>query len=98
MLLYQNQIPYRYECGLQLGEHIIYPDFKIKHPFSGKPYYWEHFGQMDIPEYYNKACTKMQLYISNGYIPSINLITTFETQKHPLVAEDINRIIQTYFL
>ena len=74
MLLYQNKIPYRYECALQLGEHTIYP------------------------EYYNKACSKMQLYISHGYIPTINLITTFETQKHPLVAENVNRIIQTYFL
>ena len=98
MLLYQNKIPYRYECALQLGEETIFPDFKIRHPLTGKPYYWEHFGQMDVPKYYNRACSKMQLYISHGYIPSINLITTFETKNHPLVAEDVNQIIHTYFL
>lgn len=98
MLLYQNKIPYRYKCALQLGEHTIHPDFTTRHPSTGKHLYWEHFGQMDNPEYYNKACSKMQLYISHGYIPTINLITTFETQKHPLVAENVNKRIQTYFL
>ena len=97
MLLYQNQIPYRYECQLQLGDHIIYPDFTIRHPSTGKFYYWEHFGQMDNPEYYTKACSKIQLYISHGYIPTINLITTFETQKHPLVPDDVYHIIKHYF-
>ena len=97
MLLYQKKIPYRYEYQLQLGEHIVYPDFTLRHPSTGNFYYWEHFGQMDNPEYYTKACSKMQLYISHGYIPTINLITTFETQKHPLVPEDVNHIIEHYF-
>ena len=98
MLLYQNKIPYRYECALQIGNKKIFPDFKIRHPLTGKRYYWEHFGQMDVPKYYNKACSKINLYVSNGYVPSINLITTYETENHPLTTEEVNRIIHTYFL
>lgn len=97
MLLYQARLPYRYECQLLLGEKIIYPDFTIRHPVTGKFYYWEHFGQMDNPEYYPKACSKMQLYISHGIIPSINLITTFETSKAPLTSENVHTIIKQYF-
>lgn len=97
MLLYQEKIPYRYECQLVLGDKIIYPDFTIRHPITGKFYYWEHFGQMDNPEYFPKACSKMQLYISHGIIPSINLITTYETSEFPLASEDVLKIIKHYF-
>ncbi len=97
MLLYQTKTPYRYECQLLLGEKILYPDFTIRHPVTGKFYYWEHFGQIDNPEYYPKACSKIQLYISHGIIPSINLITTFETSKIPLTSEVVYKIIEHYF-
>ena len=62
MLLFQTRIPYRYECPIILGTHIIYPDFTIRHPITGKIFYWEHFGQMDNSEYYPKACDKLRLY------------------------------------
>jgi hypothetical protein len=51
LLLYTNQIPYRYECALQLGDLVFYPDFTIRHPATGETYYWEHFGLMDDPKY-----------------------------------------------
>lgn len=34
----------------------------------------------------------------NDIIPSIQLITTFETKKSPLTAENVERIVQQYFL
>lgn len=95
--LYMNKIPFRYECELQLGDSIIYPDFTIRHPKTGKVYYWEHFGMMDDMFYIKNACTKIQLYASHGVTPSQNLITTFETQKNPLSLDKINRIIEEYF-
>ena len=98
MLLYQAKIPYRYECQLVLGNDIFYPDFKIRHPLNGKRYYWEHFGQMDNPEYYPKACKKIQTYTSYGIIPSINLITPFETKDSPLTSDVVSKIIEHYFL
>lgn len=97
MALYMNKIPFRYECELQLGDSIIYPDFTIRHPKTGKVYYWEHFGMMDDMFYIKNACAKIQSYASHGITPSLNLITTFETQKNPLSLDKINRIIEEYF-
>lgn len=98
MFLYTNHIPFRYECALSLGETTIFPDFTILHPKTGDIYYWEHFGRMDEPSYYKNVAPKLQLYISHGIIPSINLITTYETQNNPLSSEIIDKIIHYYFL
>lgn len=98
MLLYTNKIPFRYECMLLLGEITIYPDFTIRHPKTGQIYYWEHFGMMDNPSYSKKVASKLDLYISNGFIPSIQLLTTYETKDSPLSSEVINKLITHYFL
>lgn len=98
MLLFIHKIPFRYECPLQLNEKIIYPDFTIRHPKTGEYYYWEHFGMMDDPTYSKSTYLKLQLYNSCGIIPSIQLITTYETSEHPLSAEQIEKIIEYYFL
>ena len=95
--LYTEKIPFRYECALQLGETTLYPDFTILHPKTGEIFYWEHFGMMDEPHYYNKAFPKLQLYASYGIVPSVNLITTYETKTHPLSSEVIEKIIEHYF-
>ena len=38
-MLHQYNIPFRYECLLSLGDIIYYPDFTIRHPTTGEPYY-----------------------------------------------------------
>ncbi|MDD6072986.1 MAG: ATPase [Clostridium sp.] len=96
--LFFQRIPFRYECALSLGEVTFYPDFTIRHPKSGQFFYWEHFGLMDSPSYSQNAFQKLQIYSSNGYIPTINLITTFETREYPLCTDTIDRIIEQYFL
>lgn len=97
MMLYKNKIPFRYEEKLILNGRIVYPDFAVRHPRTGVRYYWEHFGMMDDEEYCNHACDKIRLYCENGILPSINLITTYETKQHPLSMENVERIIQEYF-
>lgn len=97
-ILYANKIPFRYENLLQLGETILYPDFTIRHPKTGMLYYWEHFGLMDNPAYAQKACSKLQIYTSFGIIPSIQLITTYETKDNPISIDMIEKIIAYYFL
>lgn len=47
-------------------------------------------------DYMDHACDKIKLYCKNGIIPSINLITTYETQRHPLCVEKVESIIQEY--
>lgn len=98
MLLFKAKIPYRYESQLIIGNNLFFPDFTIRHPITEEYYYWEHFGQMDNPDYCKKACFKIQEYSLHGIIPSINLITTYETKDNPLTSDVINKIITHYFL
>lgn len=98
MFLHVHNIPFRYECALHLENATIYPDFTIRHPKSGDFYYWEHFGLMDNPSYAQNVPNKLRTYISNGIIPSINLITTYETQSNPLSTEAIENLVKYYFL
>lgn len=98
MILHINKIPFRYECALYLGEFTLFPDFTIKHPKTGEIFYWEHFGLMDDSNYSKNVCSKLQLYMSNGIIPSINLITTFETQQKPFHPDAAEKIVEEYFL
>lgn len=98
MFLYKNKIPFRYEEEIELDGTILHPDFTVRHPKTGDTYYWEHFGMMDAPSYAQNAFLKMQLYTSHGIIPSINLITTYETKENPLSLETIENVIEQYFL
>lgn len=97
-ILFMNHIPYRYECELVLGDHVIYPDFTIMHPKTYGIYYLEHFGMMDVPYYIHTACEKIRTYAENGIIPTMNLLTTYETKKQPIDPEYVERMIIDYFL
>lgn len=96
-ILCKNQIPFRYEAALKLKHTTYYPDFTIRHPHTGKTYYWEHFGLMDNPDYSKKAILKLQQYSEHGIIPGIQLLTTFETQETPLSPEWVETIVQYHF-
>lgn len=98
MLLHMYQIPFRYECALQLGESTVFPDFTIRHPQTKQFYYWEHFGMMDNDSYSTKALSKLRLYIANEIFPSIQLITTYETKDQPLDSAFVEMLIKYYFL
>lgn len=98
MVLHTNKIPFRYECALHLGNCIVYPDFTIRHPRTGDTYYWEHFGMMDFHRYSKKTGARLQQYIDHNITPSIQLITTYETDDQPLSPELIEKIVRHYFL
>ena len=98
MLLHTNKIPFRYEAPLHLDGFTIYPDFTIRHPLTGEYFYWEHFGMMDNEDYRRKAYLKIDRYITNDILPSVNLITTFETRNSPLNIELVASYIQHFFL
>ena len=92
-----NKIPFHYEEKLILDGIMLYPDFVMRHPFTGQYFYWEHFGMMDNPDYCNHACDKIKLYCRHGIIPSVNLILTYETKQCPLNADKVEMILQEYF-
>ncbi len=98
LYLFKNHIPFRYEAALQFGEIVLYPDFTILHPRTEQLFYWEHFGLADDPIYIKTIASKTQLYISNGILPNIQLITTYETRNHPLTSNMVEKIVNDYFL
>ena len=96
--LFTSHIPYRYECALHCNEAILYPDFTILHPVTHKLIYWEHFGMIEQPSYSENAFNKLKIYAVNGIYPSINLITTYETNSYPLDSSKIQKLIDEFFL
>lgn len=96
--LFINKIPFRYECELSLGSTVCFPTFTIRHPATGEVYYWEHFDCMDDPKYAKRVAPKLNVYISHGIIPSINLITTYESSDYPLDSDTVRQIVEHYFL
>lgn len=95
--LFNHKIPFRYECMLNLGEAYFFPDFTIMHPKTHKLIYWEHFGIMDDPQYIRKTAHKIEIYALHNIVPSINLITTYETLEHPLAIDVIENMIDQFF-
>lgn len=96
-VLYRNNIAFRYECALYIGDKVVYPDFTIKHPKTGEIFYWEHLGMMDDPQYVEGAFRKLKLMADNGIVIEINLIITSETLNHPLSEETVNEKVLQYF-
>ncbi len=95
--LHAHRIPFHYEEALMLGRKMVYPDFTIRHPRTGKTYYWEHLGMMDREDYRKKNLNKLNDYVSNGIIPSESLILTYETDDIPLDMELVENYIEYYF-
>lgn len=98
MSLLHHSIPFHYEEILVFENLKFYPDFTIRHPKTGKYFYWEHFGKMDGRKYQRRTFSKLEDYASCGVYPTINLITTFETSENPLTFDKVERIIEEYFL
>ncbi|MBR5500941.1 MAG: hypothetical protein IKV74_05395 [Clostridia bacterium] len=88
--LYQNRIPFRYECALKLTKKIIYPDFTLRHPQTGEYYYIEHFGLFDSQEYRRHALSRMDDYAANGIYLNQQLFVTTETKEKPF---SVNQLI-----
>lgn len=53
---------------------------------------------MDSTAYSQNAFNKLQIYACYGILPTINLITTYETKEHPLNAQTVQQLITHYFL
>lgn len=74
----------------------LYPDFTLLHRKTNQRKYWEHFGMMDDPVYSKKAYAKINLYLSNGFIPYDHLILTFETKDTPLSSSHVLDLIAKF--
>lgn len=95
--LYKANIPYRYECPLELiNGLVIYPDFTLLNTKTRENVYWEHLGMMDDGNYAEKAIQKINTYMQNGIYLGKNLLVTFETRNNPINHRTIDVIINEY--
>jgi hypothetical protein len=94
--LFRNNLEYRYEAKLSIDSNCFYPDFMVMNK-RGRILIWEHFGMMDDPGYQRKYFYKMEKYIKAGYVPTINMITTYETSDNPFSSLTAREAISTYF-
>lgn len=95
--LYKANIPYRYECPLELiNGLVIYPDFTLLNTKTRENVYWEHLGMMDDANYAEKAIQKINTYMQNGIYLGKNLLVTFETRNNPINHRTIDVIISAY--
>lgn len=100
-------VPYYYEDPLILADEgkskdglipclYWHPDFRVQNIRTGKPYYWEHFGMLDNPEYCKSCQEKLEIYSHYGYFPGENLIVTTESSEHSLNMEYVDCLIERY--
>jgi hypothetical protein len=92
------KIPYKYECPLHLaGFGTVYPDFTLLNKWTGKEYYWEHFGMMGDEEYSTDAVRKIETYQKAGIFLGKKLLVTFETKQKPINTIRVEELVREYF-
>ena len=97
--LFRMKIPYRYECRLLVGNTYLHPDFTAINKRTEEVFIWEHFGKADDPGYLNRNCIgRMNKYLYAGYIPTINMITTYETMRDPFTSIQAKKMIEQYLM
>ena len=93
-ILFDEGIPYKYECPLIVGGHTLHPDFTILDIRSRKEIYWEHFGMVDNEKYAINAFKRIYGYCAAGTAGMGNLIITCEADKiMPFDAPDVLSIL-----
>ena len=85
-----------YELPLVLKDYgpAIYPDFSVLSPIDMKTViYVEYVGRLDLPKYREDFTRKLNRYISNGYIPGVNVFFVFSDKNGHIDSMQINRVI-----
>ncbi len=96
--LNKREIPYHYECKLELGGITLHPDFTILNKRTREIYIWEHFGMMDNIEYSSTVLEKIECYALNNYYVGKNLIITYESSEASLNTKIIENLINKFLL
>ena len=92
-------IPFRYEYPTSIkGWGTLYPDFTCLNTTSREEIIWEHFGLMNDPRYRNTYQRKMAAFAAAGYLPYINLITTFDDANGNIDSRLIEKLVKDFFL
>ena len=79
--IYDAMIEVHYEQVQFINGIMIAPDFTFEGD-NGEPFYWEHVGLLDRPDYARRNYDKLKRYYNAGLVPGDNLILSFETWKN----------------
>ena len=79
-----------------------YPELQFENIYGGlrddrKILYWEHCGMMDKEDYADYAVNRFNKYSKEGIILGKNLFASFETGKHPMDTEAVDKLINAHF-
>lgn len=69
----------------------FFPDFKCC--CAGKTYYFEYFGMMNDPLYFQEACRKIETYIRAGIIPGHNFIAFCSGDSSAINMTPVTRVL-----
>ena len=97
-ILLSYDLPIRHEEEGIFGGMPIAPDFTIYSKKLHREIIWEHFGLMNDPRYQQKYQRKMAAFATAGYLPYINLITTFDDTDGNIDSRQIDRLVKEFFL
>ena len=90
--IYDAMIEVHYEQVQYINGIMIAPDFTFEGD-DGRPFYWEHVGLLDQPDYARRNYDKLKRYYNAGLVPGDNLILSFE--KHGKISiKQIDAIIE----
>lgn len=99
------EVEYQYEQLLKIKNVTKYPDFTIEDIESGKTFYWEHCGMLQVPSYLKRWNEKLEWYKANGILPfedgegeNGTLIVTSDTPEGGISSQEIERIIREVIL
>lgn len=97
-ILYNMNIPYKYECPLVLlSGYVIHPDFTILDIRRRCEVYWEHRGMMDDEGYLKHTMQRIKDYIREGIMVGDRLIITEESSFMPLGTDEIKKIVRIIY-
>lgn len=96
--LFTLGIPYKYEKLTPIGAWKIAVDFTALDVRTFREIPIELFGMMDNTEYVQNCQKKLANYITNGFIPGINMITLYESPSMQLGPQQIRKTFEDFFI
>lgn len=97
-ILYNMNIPYRYDARLVKGGVTFWPDFTMISPVSGKVTYLEVFGMMTDKKYAADNMKKINSYHKAGIIQGDRLIMVFDSEDTPFDSDAFVKTVKTVVL
>lgn len=92
-------IEYKYEPAIPVNDYEIYADFVCFIRELGIGFIIEHCGLMDSNSYIDKTIRSFRDYVSLGFLPSVDVLFTYEKNATPpssaYFRAQINRILDT---